>query len=181
MNVALGVCGGVAAYKSAELASALMERGFSVQAILTASATEFVRPLTFAALTGRKVITALFSAEDNLASAIEHIRVARENDILLVAPATADILAKFAHGIANDFLTTTYLAFTGRVALAPSMNKEMWAHPATQANLILLRERGHLIIEPESGYLACGEVGTGRLAEPETIVDAVLAPAAERD
>src|SRR5579862_1050545 len=111
MNVALGVGGGIAAYKSAELARALMERGFSVQVVMTQSAGEFIRPLTFAALTGRKVITGMFDAEDNLANAIEHIRVAQENQLLVVAPATADLLAKFAHGIADDFLTTTYLAF----------------------------------------------------------------------
>src|SRR5580700_6611094 len=112
MNVALGVGGGVAAYKAAELARTLMEHGFTVQAILTGAAEEFIRPLTFAALTGRKVITNLFSAasaEDTLSSAIEHIRVAQENDILVVAPATADLLAKFAHGLADDFLSTTYL------------------------------------------------------------------------
>jgi phosphopantothenoylcysteine decarboxylase/phosphopantothenate--cysteine ligase len=177
MNVILGVGGGIAAYKSAELARALMERGFSVQAILTASATEFVRPLTFAALTGRKVITALFSAEDNLASAIEHIRVARENDILVVAPATADVLAKFAHGIADDFLTTTYLAFTGRVVLAPAMNTEMWNHPATRENVRILRDRGHELIEPEDGILACGAIGPGRLADPVRIADFVAAGA----
>src|SRR5215467_12730561 len=123
-----------------------MERGFAVEVIMTAAAQEFVRPLTFAALTGRKVITGLFSAassEDTLSSAIEHIRVAQDNQILVVAPATADLLAKFAHGIADDFLTTMYLAFTGRVVLAPAMNTNMWNHPATQENLKILRARGH--------------------------------------
>jgi phosphopantothenoylcysteine decarboxylase/phosphopantothenate--cysteine ligase len=178
MNVALGVGGGIAAYKAAELARALMERGFSVQVVMTAAAEQFIRPLTFAALTGHKVITNLFSAasaEDTLASAIEHIRVAQENQILLVAPATADLLAKFAHGLADDFLTTTYLAFTGTVVLAPAMNTNMWNHPATQENLRILRERGHVIVEPEEGVLACGMVGPGRLAEPEHIAQAVAA------
>ncbi|HUA83924.1 MAG TPA: bifunctional phosphopantothenoylcysteine decarboxylase/phosphopantothenate--cysteine ligase CoaBC [Bryobacteraceae bacterium] len=175
MNVALGVGGGIAAYKSAELARALMERGFSVQVILTSAAAEFVRPLTFAALTGRQVITGLFSSEDNLSNAIEHIRVAEENDILVVAPATADILGKFAHGIADDFLSTTYLAFTGRVVLAPAMNSNMWNHPATQENLRVLRERGHQIVEPDEGVLACGMVGPGRLAEPQQIAEFVAA------
>jgi phosphopantothenoylcysteine decarboxylase/phosphopantothenate--cysteine ligase len=178
MNVALGVGGGVAAYKAAELARALMERGFTVQPILTEAAGEFIRPLTFAALTGRKVITGLFSAssaEDTLASAIEHIRVAQENQILVIAPATADLLAKLAHGLAGDFLTTTYLAFTGPVVLAPAMNTNMWNHPATQENLRILRQRGHIIVEPEDGILACGMVGPGRLAEPETIANAVAA------
>jgi phosphopantothenoylcysteine decarboxylase / phosphopantothenate---cysteine ligase len=175
-NVALGVGGGIAAYKAAELARALMERGFSVQVVMTRSAEEFVRPLTFAALTGRKVITNLFSAasaEDTLSSAIEHIRVAQENQILVIAPATADLLAKLAHGLADDFLTTTYLAFTGSVVLAPAMNTNMWNHPATQENLRILRERGHVIVEPDDGILACGMVGPGRLAEPEVIAQAV--------
>ncbi len=175
-NVALGVGGGIAAYKAAELARALMERGFSVQVVMTRSAEEFVRPLTFAALTGRKVITNLFSAasaEDTLSSAIEHIRVAQENHILVIAPATADLLAKLAHGLADDFLTTTYLAFTGSVVLAPAMNTNMWNHPATQENLRILRERGHVIVEPDDGILACGMVGPGRLAEPEIIAQAV--------
>ena len=176
MNVALGVGGGIAAYKAAELARALMERGFTVNVIMTRAAEEFVRPLTFAALTGRKVITNLFSAgsaEDTLSSAIEHIRVAQENEILVVAPATADLLAKFAHGLADDFLSTTYLAFTGRVVLAPAMNTNMWNHPATQANLKTLRERGNSIIDPDDGALACGMVGPGRLAEPTVIAEAI--------
>jgi len=174
-NVALGVGGGIAAYKAAELARALMERGFSVQVVMTRSAEEFVRPLTFAALTGRKVLTSLFaaSAEDTLSSAIEHIRVAQENQILVIAPATADLLAKLAHGLADDFLTTTYLAFTGAVVLAPAMNTNMWNHPATQENLRVLRSRGHVIVEPDEGILACGMVGPGRLAEPEIIAQAV--------
>src|SRR5215470_7470617 len=157
MNVALGVGGGIAAYKAAELARALMERGFTVNVLMTQAAEEFIRPLTFAALTGRKVITGLFSAasaEDTLSSAIEHIRVAQENQILVVAPATADLLAKFAHGIADDFLTTTYLAFTGTVVLAPAMNTNMWNHAATRQNVSTLRARGHVIVEPEEGVLA---------------------------
>lgn len=175
-TVALGVGGGIAAYKSAELARALMERGFTVQTILTRAAEEFIRPLTFAALTGRKVITNLFAAsgaEDTLASAIEHIRVAQENEILVVAPATADLLAKFAHGMADDFLTTTYLAFTGRVVIAPAMNTNMWNHPATRENLRILSSRGHEIVEPEEGVLACGMVGPGRLAGVEKIAEIV--------
>jgi phosphopantothenoylcysteine decarboxylase / phosphopantothenate---cysteine ligase len=178
VNVALGVAGGIAAYKAAELARALMERGFSVQVVTTAAAEEFIRPLTFAALTGRKVISHLFSAgsdEDTLSSAIEHIRVAQENQILVVAPATANVLAKFAHGIADDFLSTMYLAFTGRVVIAPAMNTNMWNHPATQENLRILRARGHEIVEPDDGALACGMVGPGRLAEPDKIAALVAA------
>ncbi len=176
MNVALGVGGGIAAYKSAELARALMERGMRVQVVMTQAAREFITPLTFASLTGRKVITGLFSSEspeETLSSAVEHIAVAQDNDILVIAPATADLLARLAHGLADDFLTTLYLAFTGRVVLAPAMNNNMWAHPATQENLAVLRKRGHVIMEPEEGLLACGTTGPGRLAEPERIADAV--------
>ena len=177
MRVALGVGGGIAAYKAAELARALLDRGATVQVIMTDAALEFVTPLTFAALTGRKVITSLFSnrgADEVLSSAVEHIHVAQDNDALLVAPATADLLAKFAHGLAGDFLTTTYLAFTGRVILAPAMNTNMWLHAATQANLDVLRGRGHTVIEPETGLLACGTSGPGRLAEPGRIADEVV-------
>src|SRR5580704_11897298 len=177
MNVVLGVGGGIAAYKSAELARALIERGLRVQVVLTAAAQQFITPLTFAALTGRKVITGLFgaaSSEETLSSAIEHIAVAQDNDVLVIAPATADLLARLAHGHADDFLTTTYLAFTGPVILAPAMNNNMWAHPATRENLAILKKRGHFIVEPEEGLLACGTTGPGRLAEPDRIADAVL-------
>jgi phosphopantothenoylcysteine decarboxylase/phosphopantothenate--cysteine ligase len=177
MNVVLGIGGGIAAYKAAELARALMERGVSVQVVMTAAAQEFVRPLTFAALTARKVITGLFSAgagEDTLASAVEHIRVAEEADLLVVAPTTADLAAKFANGLADDFLSTLYLAFAGPVVIAPAMNTRMWQHPATRRNIETLRERGHTIVEPEEGLLACGTVGPGRLAEPERIAEAVM-------
>lgn len=177
-TVILGVCGGIAAYKAAELARALVQRDCQVQAVLTESAQEFIRPLTFAALTGRKVITGTFdsgSGEATLSSAVEHIGVAQDNQILLVAPATADILAKFAHGLADDFLSTLYLAFNGTVVLAPAMNNVMWAHPATKANLETLRQRGHIIVEPDEGVLACGTIGPGRLADPERIAEIALA------
>lgn len=176
MKIILGVGGGIAAYKAAELARALMENGHSVRVVMTAAAQEFVRPLTFAALTGRKVITGMFSAgsaEETLSSAVEHIAVAQESDLMVVAPATADLLAKFAHGMADDFLSTLYLAFTGPVVLAPAMNTNMWQHPATQANLEILRKRGHRVVEPGTGYLACGMTGPGRLAPPEEIAGAV--------
>ena len=178
MNAVLGVGGGIAAYKSAELARALMERGVRVQVILTDAGQKFITPLTFAALTGRKVITGLFNAdspEETLSSSIEHISVAQDNDILVIAPATADLLAKFARGHADDFLSTMYLAFTGQVVLAPAMNSNMWAHPATQENVEILKSRGHIIVEPEEGLLACGTTGPGRLAEPEAIADVVAA------
>jgi phosphopantothenoylcysteine decarboxylase/phosphopantothenate--cysteine ligase len=176
MNVVLGVGGGIAAYKSAELARALMERGMRVQVVMTDAAREFITPLTFAGLTGNKVITGLFasgSSDETLSSAIEHIAVAQDNEVLVIAPATADLMARLAHGLADDFLTTMYLAFTGRVVLAPAMNNNMWSHPATQENLAALRKRGHIIIEPEEGLLACGTTGPGRLAEPEKIAEVV--------
>ena len=175
-RVVLGVAGGIAAYKAAELCRALAQRGFAVQVVMTKAASEFIQPLTFAALTGRKVITSLFSSgksEETLSSAVEHIAVAQDSDLLVVAPATADILAKFAHGLADDFLSTLYLAFTGPVVLAPAMNTNMWRHAATQANLETLRARAHTIVEPEDGFLACGMTGPGRLADPERIADAV--------
>ena len=177
MKIALGVSGGIAAYKSAEIVRLLQDRGVHVQVVMTRAAQEFVRPLTFAALSGEKVITDLFGSEDqqaNVESAIEHIAVAQAIDALLVAPATADVIGRFAQGIANDFLTTLYLATTAPVVMAPAMNVNMWNHPATQANLETLRKRGVRIVEPDSGYLACGMVGPGRLAENETIVTAVL-------
>jgi len=183
MNIILGVGGGIAAYKAAELARLLMQQGHAVQVVMTARAKEFVRPLTFAALTGHKVIDDLFSSaspEATLSSAIEHIAVAQENDLLVVAPATADLLARFAHGIADDFLTTLYLAFTGPVVLAPAMNTNMWRHAATESNLETLRRRGHRIVDPGEGELACGMVGPGRLAEPEEIAAAVEAEIGRR-
>jgi phosphopantothenoylcysteine decarboxylase/phosphopantothenate--cysteine ligase len=178
MKVALGVTGGIAAYKAAEIVRLLQDRGIRVQVVMTRAAQEFVRPLTFAALSGEKVITGMFSPgeehEPNIDSAIEHIAVAQAIDALVVAPATADVLAHFAQGIASDFLTTLYLATTAPVVVAPAMNVNMWNHPATQANLETLRQRGVKIVEPGSGYLACGMTGAGRLAENETIVAAVL-------
>jgi phosphopantothenoylcysteine decarboxylase/phosphopantothenate--cysteine ligase len=177
MKVALGVSGGIAAYKAAEIVRLLQDREIRVQVIMTQAAQEFVRPLTFAALSGEKVITGMFeagNAEPNIESAVEHIAVAQAIDALVVAPATSDILAKFAQGIASDFLTTLYLATTAPVVVCPAMNVNMWNHPATQANLEILRKRGVKVVEPDSGYLACGMMGPGRLAANETIVAAVL-------
>jgi phosphopantothenoylcysteine decarboxylase/phosphopantothenate--cysteine ligase len=177
MRITLGVTGGVAAYKAAELVRRLQQEGFSVQVVMTRGAREFVTPLTFAALSGQKVITDLFAeasgGEANVDSAIEHIAVAQRTDLLVVAPATADILAKFARGIADDFLTTLYLATTAPVVLAPAMNVNMWNHAATQQNVETLRARGVMIVSPDEGYLACGMTGPGRLAGQEEIIAAV--------
>ncbi len=181
MRITLGVTGGVAAYKSAELVRRLQTEGHSVQVVMTRAAREFITPLTFAALSGQKVITDLFPGADtgdaNLESAIEHIAIAQRTDLLLVAPATADALAKFARGLADDFLSTLYLASTAPVILAPAMNVNMWQHPATQENLAALRKRGVRIVEPGEGYLACGMTGPGRLAAQEEILKAVHAVA----
>jgi len=178
MRVALGVTGGVAAYKAAELVRRLQQEGLEVQVIMTRSAQQFIAPLTFAALTGQKVITEMFAADSgapaNVESAIEHIAVAQRIDALVIAPATANTLARLARGIADDFLTTLYLATTAPVIVAPAMNVNMWEHAATQENLRLLRERGARVVSPDEGYLACGMVGAGRLAGTEAIVQAVL-------
>ncbi len=177
MKIALGVSGGIAAYKAAEIVRLLQDRGIRVQVVMTRAAQEFVRPLTFAALSGEKVITDLFGSDEsqaNVESAIEHIAVAQAIDALVVVPATADILARFAQGIANDFLSTLYLATTAPVVVAPAMNVNMWNHAATQGNLEILRRRGVRIVEPGQGYLACGMTGAGRLAENEAIVAAVM-------
>jgi phosphopantothenoylcysteine decarboxylase/phosphopantothenate--cysteine ligase len=176
MKILLGVGGGIAAYKAAELSRMLMQQEHEVQAILTRSAEQFIRPLTFAVLTGRKTLTDLFEIED----AIEHIAVAQAHEMLVIAPATADLMAKLAHGLADDFLTTLFLAFTGPVLIAPAMNVNMWEHAATQANLETLRRRGNRIVEPDSGYLACGMTGPGRMAEPAAIVEAIEAEARKR-
>ncbi len=185
MKVALGVTGGIAAYKAAELVRLLQDHGIRVQVVMTRAAQEFVRPLTFAALSGEKVITDLFGAgaeEPNIDSAVEHIAVAQAIDALVVAPATADVIAKFAHGEANDFLTTLFLATTAPVVIAPAMNVNMWDNVATQANVQTLKDRGVMVVQPDSGYLACGMIGAGRLAANETIVLAVLkALKAEQD
>lgn len=177
MKVALGVSGGIAAYKAAEIVRLLQDRSVRVQVVMTRAAQEFVRPLTFAALSGEKVITDLFGegAQDpNIESAVEHIAVAQSIDALVVAPATADVIAKFSNGLADDFLSTLFLATTAPVVVAPAMNVNMWENAATQQNIQKLRQRGVRVVEPDSGYLACGMIGPGRLAANETIVAAVM-------
>ncbi len=180
MRVTVGVSGGIAAYKAAELVRALQRQSMEVRVAMTAAAQRFVQPLTFSALTGHRVLLSLWDGAGFEESApeqngIDHIAEAQWADALVVAPATANILAKFAHGIADDFLSTMYLATAAQVLVAPAMNVNMWNHPATQKNLELLRQRGVRVVDPGTGDLACGMVGAGRMAEPETIAAAVLA------
>lgn len=179
MRVTVGVSGGIAAYKAAELVRELQRQGAQVRVVMTRSATRFIQPLTFSALTGYRVITSLWETSAGEASSeqngIDHIAEAQWGDALIVAPATANLLAKFAHGIADDFLSTMYLATTAQVLVAPAMNVNMWNHPATQANLEILRQRGVRIIDPGTGDLACGMVGEGRMAEPAAIAAVVMA------
>ncbi len=177
MRIALGVSGGIAAYKAAELVRLLQDKGLDVQVVMTRSAREFITPLTFAALSGHKVITEMFGeaqGSSNVESAIEHIAVAQSLDAFVIAPATANVLAKMAHGIADDFLTTLCLATKAPLIVAPAMNVNMWEHAATQQNLETLRRRGVRVVNPDEGYLACGMTGAGRLASPECIAQAVF-------
>src|ERR1035438_8635419 len=183
MRVTVGVSDGIAAYKAAELVRALQRQALGVHVVIAEAACRFVQPLTFAALSGHKVLTSLWDdtgtgdttyGETSEQNSIEHISEPQWFDVLVVAPATANILAKFAHGIADDFLTTMYLATTAPVLVAPAMNVNMWNHPATQANLLTLRQRSVRVVEPGTGDLACGMVGVGRMAEPDEIADAVL-------
>ncbi|HEX9200591.1 MAG TPA: bifunctional phosphopantothenoylcysteine decarboxylase/phosphopantothenate--cysteine ligase CoaBC [Acidobacteriaceae bacterium] len=182
-RVTVGVTGGVAAYKAAELVRVLQQRGVDVRVIMTRAAQEFVQPLTFSSLTGHKVITSMWGGDGDAGSSptgldeqgqIEHISEAQAADAVVIAPATAHVLAKMAHGLADDFLSTMLLATTAPVVVAPAMNVNMWNHPATQANIATLRARGVAIVEPGSGYLACGMTGSGRLADVEVIAQAVL-------
>ncbi|MDH4063776.1 MAG: bifunctional phosphopantothenoylcysteine decarboxylase/phosphopantothenate--cysteine ligase CoaBC, partial [Acidobacteriota bacterium] len=176
--IALGVTGGIGAYKAVEVARGLQREGHDVVAVMTRSARRFVAPLTFEAITRREVVTDQWAPGAN--ADIEHIALASGIALLLVAPATANTIGKFAHGLADDFLSSLYLATTAPVVVAPAMNTNMFAHPAVAENLRLLRGRGVHIVEPGSGYLACGWIGKGRLAEPEDVlarVRQVLQPA----
>lgn len=170
-NIVVGVCGGIAAYKSCELVRLFVKDGFAVQVIMTKAATEFVGPLTFQALTGKPVFTDLFSLTQE--SEIGHIQLADRADLLVIAPATADILAKAAHGFAEDILTTTLLATKAPIVFCPSMNVNMYENPVTQRNLKTLRELGNHFVDPEVGELACGWQGNGRLAEPLSILQRI--------
>jgi len=171
-RIALGVSGGIAAYKAAEIVRGLTKAGAEVHVLMTAHAQKFITPLTLQTLSGQPVLTDPWEVAQG--PDIQHIALARGLDLLLVAPATADILAKLAHGIADDFLTTFHLAVTAPVVVAPAMNVWMWEHAATQANLAVLKKRGVRVIDPGVGELACGEEGIGRMAEPEAIVLAAL-------
>lgn len=181
MRVMVGVCGSIATYKAPEVVRQLQQHGIDVSVTMTKSATRFVNPLTFAALTGRKVYTSLWrptgerTGDHNDDFSIEHVIAGQDLDALVIAPATANVLAKLANGIANDFLTAMYVATRAQVFIAPAMNVNMWDHPAIQANVELLKDRGARFIEPENGYLACGMRGGGRLASVETIANEVLA------
>jgi phosphopantothenoylcysteine decarboxylase/phosphopantothenate--cysteine ligase len=178
MLVALGVSGGIGAYKAVEVARGLQKRGHEVVAIMTASATRFVGPLTFEAITRRRVITDQFEPGAN--ADIEHIALASSVDLLLIAPATANIIAKLANGLADDFLSTMYTAVQAPVLVAPAMNTNMFSHPAVRRNMDTLASHGVRFVEPGEGYLACGWIGKGRLAEPDEIVaaaEAVMRPA----
>jgi phosphopantothenoylcysteine decarboxylase/phosphopantothenate--cysteine ligase len=177
MRIALGVSGGIAAYKAGELVRLLQDKGLDVQVVMTRSAREFITPLTFAALSGHKVITEMFGDEQgssNVENAIEHIAVAQAINAFVVAPATANVLAKMAHGIADDFLTTLCLATRAPLIVAPAMNVNMWEHAATKQNLDTLRSRGVRVVNPDEGYLACGMTGAGRLASPACIAQVVF-------
>ncbi len=187
-KLTVGVCGGIAAYRAVELVRALQTAAFDPHVAMTAAAEQFVTPLTFAAISGHKVITSLWTgpevpeSEDGAPanSSIEHIEEAQTTGALVIVPATAAMLAKLAHGLADDFITTLYLATKAPVIIAPAMNVVMWQHPAVQANVQALRARGNVIVEPGEGYLACGMQGSGRLADLPAIVAAVetaLAPA----
>ena len=170
-RVTLGVTGGIGAYKAVEVARLLQRNGHDVRAVMTRTARRFVGPLTFEAITRHRVITNQFAP--GLNADIEHIALASDTELLLVAPASANTIAKFARGLADDFLSALHLATKAPVLMAPAMNTNMWDHPATQANLRVLASRGVEFVEPGEGYLACGWIGKGRLAEPEMVVDAV--------
>ena len=177
MKVALGVSGGIACYKSAEIVRRLQDRGVDVTVLMTKGATQFVTPLTFRALSGNKVYVDIFEGErsgSDFEGAFDHILVAQSIDLFLVGPATADCIAKLASGVADDFLTTFHLAVTAPVVVAPAMNTRMWQHPSVQANLKMLAGRGVHIIDPEVGQMACKTYGPGRLAPVEQIVDDVM-------
>lgn len=170
-RILLGVTGCIAAYKAADLASAMVQRGADVITVMTHSATEFVRPLTFESLTRRPVYVRMFGRQDPFNP--KHIALADWAEVMLVAPATANLLGKVANGIGDDLLSTLIMSADGPVMFAPAMNSRMWANPVVSGNIARLRELGYHFVEPESGYLACGTIGIGRLASRDRILDAL--------
>src|SRR6476619_1777078 len=171
-RVGLGVSGGIAAYKAVEVMRLLQKSGCDASVAMTRHATEFVQPLTFKALTDKYVIVDDYDPQNP--DPIAHINFSQNINLLLIVPATANIIAKFANGVADDFLTSTYLASTAPVLIAPAMNTTMWEHPATQRNLQQLRSDGVHIVEPDAGEMACGTIGPGRLSEPDRIIAAAI-------
>jgi len=171
-EIIVGVSGGIAAYKTASLVSDLVQSGLGVSVVMTRAACKFVGPATFRALTGRRVATRAFQRDDHPLG--PHIELARQAELLCIAPTTADFLAKAAHGMADDLLSTLVLSFSGPVLLAPAMNSDMWGKPAVQRNLSQLREDGLHIVDPQEGWLSCRQQGMGRMAEPEQIKEALL-------
>lgn len=174
-TVVVGVTGGIGAYKACELVRLLSRRGFRVKVVMTDAAMRFVTPLTFRTLTGEPVASSLW--EEPAYGGVRHVSLAQEADVMVVAPCTANVIAKLAHGRADDMLTTTALAAQAPLVIAPAMNAEMWRKQVTRDNVAALRARGAVIVEPEAGELACGDVGEGRLAPVEDIADAVEAEA----
>ncbi|MEM7235824.1 MAG: flavoprotein [Planctomycetota bacterium] len=171
-NLLLGVSGGIAAYKAADLASKLTQRGDRVRTLMTPNAREFITPLTFRAVTGEPVYTEVFSS--NTAESMEHISLGEWADAMVIAPATADLIGRLAGGLGGDIISTTCLAFTQPVLLAPAMNDRMWSHAIVQENLAALQTKlDYAVVEPEAGHLACGTVGPGRLAATEDIIAAI--------
>jgi phosphopantothenoylcysteine decarboxylase/phosphopantothenate--cysteine ligase len=177
-EIVVGVSGGIAAYKAAELVSRLRQRGAAVTVVMTQAACRLVQPLTFAVLSGREAVTDLFERPEHYEA--EHIALAQRADLAIVAPATANVLAKMAAGLADDALSTTLLSLRCPIVIAPAMNVRMWGNPVVQQNVALLRQRGHAIVEPAEGWLACGERGRGRLADTESILEVAEAALAGR-
>lgn len=178
-TVVLGVTGGIAAYKACDLVSRLHKKGINIRIIMTEHACEFVQPLTLEVLSGNRVVTDMFNRD--FPWEVEHISLAKAADVFAVVPATANILGKYAHGIADDMLSTTLLATRAPVLFAPAMNTNMYEHPAVQENIATLKQRGCLFVEPASGHLACGDTGKGKLADVETIEQAILDALTEKD
>ncbi len=179
LEILLGVSGGVAAYKAADLCSRLVQRGAKVSVIMTESAHQFIGARTFEALTGRPVYSHAFEAKEHFQG--EHIGLARRADLTIIAPATAQTIARLAQGMADDLLSTTVLVTTSPVLIAPAMNCDMWAKPAVQRNVTQLKDDGYLIVGPEEGWLSCGQVGAGRMADPGIILKSIESLLSSRD